>query len=144
VREPGDAGEARRAVERLLAVVCEWARSEPRVAAVALVGSWARGAARPDSDVDLVVLTPSPDDFLRDAGFAGRFGRVERSSVEDFGRVTSLRVHYAGGRELEFGFATPDWAATPLDEGTRRVAAGGLRALHDPCGLLDALRDGGR
>jgi predicted nucleotidyltransferase len=142
VREPGDAGGEQRAVERLLAAVCEWARGEPRVAAVALVGSWARGAARPDSDVDLVVLTAVPDAFLGDAGFADRFGRVAQRSVECFGRVTALRVHYAGGPELELGFATPDWAAAPLDAGTRRVAADGLRALFDPGGLLDALSDG--
>jgi hypothetical protein len=33
--------------------------------------------------------------------------------------------------EVEFGFAAPDWAAMPLDDGTRRVVAGGLRLLLD-------------
>ena len=36
------------------------------------------------------------------------------------------------------GFLTrvSDWATLPLDEGTRRVIAGGMRILHDPWGIL--------
>ena len=37
-----------------------WAASQPDIVAVGLAGSHARGAARPDSDVDLVILSTDP------------------------------------------------------------------------------------
>lgn len=127
-------------VDALLAAAAAWARARPDVVALALVGSHARDAARPDSDVDLVVLCRDPAALLADRSWARRFGPVARETVEDWGAVTSLRVAYDGGPEVEYGLARPSWAALPLDPGTRRVAADGLRALHDPAGLLAGVR----
>jgi hypothetical protein len=58
------------------------------------------------------------------------FGEVIRRQVEDYGRLTSLRVWYADGGEVEFGLSTPDWIAEPLDEGTAAVIAGGIKILY--------------
>jgi hypothetical protein len=44
--------------------------------------------------------------------------------------VTSPRVWYLGRSEEESVFTTPDWARSPLDEGTRTVIEGGMRVLH--------------
>ena len=44
-------------VRLLLATLREWAEGRPDVVAVVLVGSWARGDARMDSDVDVELLT---------------------------------------------------------------------------------------
>jgi predicted nucleotidyltransferase len=55
-------------MERLLRELREWAESDEAVAAVGLMGSHARGDARPDSDVDLVVLSSSPARLLEDRG----------------------------------------------------------------------------
>jgi predicted nucleotidyltransferase len=122
-----------------LAAVAAWAAARGDIAAVALVGSHARGAATAESDIDLVVLTPDAAKYLNDHSWATAFGAVERASVEDYGAVTSLRVHFADGLETEFGFAAPDWAQPPLDAGTAEVVRGGLRALYDPHGLLAEL-----
>jgi hypothetical protein len=43
--------------DRLVHGFAEWANDEPSWRALALVGSWARGAARDDSDLDLLVLS---------------------------------------------------------------------------------------
>ena len=44
------------------AVVAGWAATEPLIRRVYLFGSRARGAERPDSDIDLALLTdPDPD-----------------------------------------------------------------------------------
>lgn len=48
-------------VERVVQQVSHWAATRPDIRALLLVGSWARHAARPDSDIDLVVLTTTPD-----------------------------------------------------------------------------------
>jgi predicted nucleotidyltransferase len=46
--------------------VAQWASRQADIAAVALVGSWARGAARVDSDIDLMILTDSLMLFRQD------------------------------------------------------------------------------
>ena len=48
-------------VERVLAAFAAWAPARADVLAVGLVGSWARGTARPDSDVDVVVVSTQPE-----------------------------------------------------------------------------------
>lgn len=124
---------------RALAALTRWAELDSRLLAVALVGSHARGTARPDSDVDVLLLTASPDAFFADTSWLTHFGAVARSSEERWGRVRTLRVWLGDGTELELNFATPDWAAPPLDPGTRRVLAGGFRLVFDRDHCFSAL-----
>ncbi|MEM7246434.1 MAG: nucleotidyltransferase domain-containing protein [Acidobacteriota bacterium] len=120
------------AVQALLAGVTAWARAAPPVVAVLLVGSRARGTARANSDVDFVILTPSPRALLDNDEWLRRFGILERHRVERHGRLTSLRAFYRGGLEVEFGLTTPDWAEPPFDPGTERVLRDGYRVLFGP------------
>src|SRR5512143_2179948 len=98
-----------------------WAQSQPDVLAAALVGSHARGEARADSDVDLVLLCTRAADYLADLSWTLRFGSVREHRLEDYGRLTSVRAWYEDGLEVEYGITDEDWAASPLDEGTRKV-----------------------
>ena len=118
-------------VEQLLRTAQAWAGDRPDVAAVFLVGSQARGQARPDSDVDLVILTSEPGRYFEDRTWLEAFGAVERWQTEDWGRVQALRVWYRGGPEVEFGLTSADWADEPLDEGTRRVLQAGFVVVFD-------------
>lgn len=109
----------------------KWATEDDNIRCMVLVGSYARGAARSDSDVDLVVMAEKPQVFIRDHTFASRFGLIDRMQTEDWGRVTSLRVFYRDGPEVEFGFTDPSWCSAPLDAGTERVLTDGYRVLAD-------------
>jgi predicted nucleotidyltransferase len=122
-------------LEELLERVLRWATDRADVRAIVLVGSHARGAARPDSDVDLVLLVERPDELVANTAWLSAFGRVERHAVEHWGRVVSLRCWYACGPEVDLGLATPDWATRP-DEGTERVLRDGARVLLDRDGVL--------
>ena len=128
--------------EGLIADVRAWAAQEPDVTAVGLAGSWARGAARMDSDVDVVVLCSAPDRFEDTTGWIrdilGQNARVVRT--RRWGDLLERRVVLASGFEVEFGFVTLSWADTdPVDAGTVRVVRDGFRAVHDPAGLLHKL-----
>lgn len=68
------AGERTAEVVGLLLQVREWAANRADVAAVGLVGSWAHGDARMDSDVDLVLLTAATADYLEDEAWVGELG----------------------------------------------------------------------
>ena len=113
-----------------------WASTQPDVHAIALVGSYARAAARDDSDIDLVLLTNHPEKYLADIAWAERFGAVEKHQIEDYGKLTSLRVWYRNGHEVEYGLTTPDWAAQPLDAGTQQVIDDGMLVLFERRVLL--------
>ncbi|HSB89934.1 MAG TPA: nucleotidyltransferase domain-containing protein [Anaerolineales bacterium] len=125
-------------VAALIERVRAWASSQPYVHALALVGSWARGAAREDSDVDLVIVAEATPPLLADLRWTNHFGSVLRTQVEDWGMVQSVRVWYANGPEVEFGVAPKEWAFLPLDAGTERVLRDGAIILHDPMGSLGA------
>ncbi len=119
-----------------------WASSQADVHGIALVGSYARAAARDDSDIDLVLLTDTPRKYLDNLKWIERFGAAEKYQTEDYGKLTSLRVWYQNGPEVEYGITTPDWAATPLDAGTRRVISDGMIMLFERGILLSRHAEG--
>jgi len=123
-------------VREFLASFVQWASVREDVQAIALVGSYARDEARDDSDIDFVILTSQPEKYLEDPKWVEHFGQVEKYQIEDYGKLTSVRVWYQNGMEVEYGFATPDWAATPLDAGTERVIRDGMVVLFEQGNLL--------
>ena len=131
--------------------VLNWALTEDAIRSVALIGSWARMEAGPDSDIDLIILCRDPSQFRRqtawlaEIGWAGRGFEPIGARDEDYGDVWSKRVTLAPDIEVEIGFALTDWARIdPVDPGTRQVVAGGCQPLLDRDGdmraLLEALR----
>ncbi len=129
-------------VRTLLAGVRAWAAERPDVVAVALVGSWARGDARPESDVDLLLIVRDVAGYLAFPGWLAAFGQPGDTAREAVGGVTALRVWYADGPEVEFAVTTPAWCETePVDPGTAAVVQDGLVAVFDPVGVLARLID---
>ncbi|MBQ3879940.1 MAG: nucleotidyltransferase domain-containing protein [Oscillospiraceae bacterium] len=122
------------------AEACAWAEETPDIRALVLVGSWARGENRPDSDIDLMVLTEKQMDYVRNHGFARRFGEVKSAENEDWSACQSVRVYYADGTEVEFGFVRPSWLAIPLDPGTAGVLRDGYRFLVDKEGYEKTIK----
>ena len=123
-------------VTELLQAFKYWAASQSDIVAVALVGSYARGEATVDSDVDVMILTHVVEQYLLDSSWASAFGEVVGFQEESYGRVTSLRVFYKDGIEVEYGFSTPEWANLPMDHGTLRVVRDGIKALYDPQSII--------
>ena len=122
-------------IEGLITEATSWAESRQDIVGLALVGSHARGTDRPESDVDLIILCHAPESLI-ESDWPARFGDVASFAIEHYGAVTSRRVFYTSGLEVEFGIASPAWAEIPLDPGTRHVLASGCRLLHDPDNLF--------
>ncbi len=110
-------------------------------AALGLAGSWARGAGRPDSDVDLVLLADDPARLLTSHAWHERVAVGARLvGTRDFSAVQERRLRLPDGLEVEVCVGRPSWAGTsPVDPGTHRVVSEGLRVLWDPRGLLAQL-----
>ena len=113
-----------------------WSRKRKDIRAVALVGSYAREAAKESSDVDLVIIAEEPQAYITNTKWIRVFGRGIAQKVEDYGKLTSLRVWYESGLEIEYGFTTREWIKTPLDRGTKRVISDGMRVLFEKEVLL--------
>lgn len=113
-----------------------WSRRRRDIRAVALVGSYARMQANPASDVDLVIIANDPQKYLTQTEWLRDFGIVITQKVEDYGKLTSLRVWYESGLEVEYGFTTREWVKSPLDKGTKRVVEDGMRVLFEKETLL--------
>lgn len=134
-------GERRRQFRDLLARAAQWAEERADVLAVGVVGSWARGDERMDSDVDVVIVVEDVGPYVRFDGWAQALGAQEMTRTRAWGVLRERRFVTRSGLEVEAGFVPPEWARTdPVDAGTRRVATDGLRIVHDPHGLLAALR----
>ena len=125
--------------ENAISKLFDWAEKRRDISAVCIVGSYARGTARPDSDIDAVILCDDPKKLLSEKAWLEGFGQIARTEHEDWGALQSLRTYYQDGLEIEFGLALPSWAAIPVDSGTREVVLDGMRILYDPSGLLRAL-----
>ncbi|MBK9926749.1 MAG: nucleotidyltransferase domain-containing protein [Anaerolineales bacterium] len=113
-----------------------WSTRRKDIRAVALVGSYARETATETSDVDLIIITEDPQKYLSNTEWTRVFGVVITKELEEYGKLTSLRVWYESGIEIEYGFTTREWAKTPLDKGTKRVINDRMRVLFEKEVLL--------
>ena len=115
-----------------------WAAARPDVHGLALVGSYARGKATPESDVDLLFLVENVEHFLRDMRWTQSLGDPTRMETEAWGNVRSVRIWYRDGLEVEFSVAGKGWAGLPLDPGSAQILRERTVALLDPSGILKA------
>jgi uncharacterized protein len=129
------------AVETILRDAAVWTGSRLDVVGLVLVGSYARGRARMDSDVDLVLIVEDPHVLLDDTHWTQRFEAVESEERRDYGLVQSVFAKYASGIEVEWGITDRRWLAIPVDPDTARVVADGARVLYDPHGSVRAFLD---
>jgi GrpB-like predicted nucleotidyltransferase (UPF0157 family) len=129
-------------VEAVAQQLAKWASEQADVRALAMIGSWARGEGRLDSDLDILLLTDTPTPFTTSSEWLSAFGSPQVIRREQFGVISERRVRLRSGLDVEFGIGSPQWASTPpIEPGTRRVAQQGLRPLFDPNGILASLRN---
>lgn len=129
-----------KAAKQFIEEFTKWARMQEEILGVLLVGSFARHAAKPDSDIDLVIITSKPETYLDNNGWVESFGKVKEIINEDYKMVQVKRVFFENGLEVEFGITTKEWVKVdPLDKGTKGVIKDGARILLDKERLLENL-----
>jgi len=92
--------------KELLQRFLDWARSQPDIRAVALVGSAARFDHPADkwSDYDLIVVASNPQMYLTSTDWLNRIGRSWCSILEttSTGESIERRVLFEGGTDIDF------------------------------------------
>ena len=95
-------------LDQILEPIMAWARSRPDILGLAVVGSWARGTAGPDSDIDLMLLVPDPEAFRSDRLWPVEIpwgkGHVTGWHDAQYGSVWSRHVKLERSSEIEFPF----------------------------------------
>ena len=108
-----------------------YAYSTSHIESIIMVGSYARGTNRADSDLDLVIITSQKSAMIAHQDFVREFGEVYKQQTEYYGACTSIRVCYEDGKEVEFGIVEPSWIEKPLDGGTYKVLSEGYKIIVD-------------
>jgi uncharacterized protein len=126
-------------IEDVIERITRWAAARKDVLGLLLVGSCARNAARPDSDIDLVLLTDEITRYADDT-WADELNLGEPTRVRPWGPITERRFLTNTGLEVEINIGSLEWAnAAPVDPGTQQVVTDGARILHDPGDTLITL-----
>ncbi len=63
-------------LSKFLEAATQWAHERDDIVGLALIGSHARDAARPDSDVDLFVLCENSRSLIDNKDWTARFGDI--------------------------------------------------------------------
>ena len=135
-----NSGLSDRELNSFVVTVVRWASTREDVRAVALVGSYARGAAIAGSDVDLVVVSTAPHVYVEDDEWVESFGQGTLIATRSWGALTERRLRREDGLEIDVGLVDSSWATTePVDTGTAKVVKDGMRILYDPKGQLQRL-----
>ncbi|SRR6266849_10092945 len=132
--------------ETLTSLVAAWVAGQPDLLALGLAGSWAHGNARPESDLDFLILTTDQDRYRQDEAWLSAIGledagyRTASRTSAQYGVVWSWHLYLEPDAEVELTFARLDWASTnPVDAGTNRVVKDAFKILIDKDGRLNAL-----
>jgi uncharacterized protein len=125
-------------ITRLLNDFRAWAESEENILAVGLVGSYARNAAKADSDIDLMIIVKNLDPYISNNSWINRFGEVKEIKDEVWGQLKTKRIFFENGLEVEFNFDKKSWA-NPKDSGTKGVITDGIKILVDKENILKNL-----
>jgi predicted nucleotidyltransferase len=103
------------------------------------VGSYSRGTANKDSDIDLVILAKNHKNYLSDMMWVNQFGDYRLIKKEKYGKVTSLHIQYLNSHEVEFAITTSAWTKVPPNRGTVEVIQDGIQILYDPHHLFQKI-----
>ena len=132
-------------LDTVLDIMVHFGKEYQEILAIGLCGSWARGEAHEDSDIDLVFVvqdqhTFKSTDWIKELNFSQMNDQIAFYKDQEYGRVWSRHVFLKSGIEIEFSFTDESWAdINNLDSGTKKVVSDGYKILYDPTFILDGL-----
>lgn len=126
-------------ITRLLNELVQTLSHQNIVRGIILVGSYARGDNRDNSDVNVIILADDPQEFFKKIEFFKHFGNI--FSVENSRKgILSFKIACHEDTEIQLSIVPCIWAqAEPIDPETLKVILNGVSILWDPRGQLEKL-----
>jgi hypothetical protein len=125
-----------------MGAIALWVNARSDLKALGLTGSWSRGSARANSDLDLLILADAPEQYRSDQRWLYHIALPEPFRIMSYwgtryGAAWSCHAMLEPAAKLELTFAAIGWASTdPIDAGTRRVVSDGFHVIVDKGGRL--------
>lgn len=112
--------------------LCDFCEQSSLIKGILLVGSYASGDFTASEDIDLVILSDSPQKLIDETSWADEFGIVLSKKKGQFGPIQGLKVKYSD-KEVDFGITSTDWSSlTPLSAETQEIIKKGAKIIFDP------------
>jgi aminoglycoside 6-adenylyltransferase len=129
--------------DALLQRILLWGQKRPDIQAMALVGSSAREEHPADewSDIDLVLITTSPDSYLLSTQWLVEIDELWIATVErdPTGKIVEQRVLFKNGIDVDFLIFWCERLSALQEEPTATILQRGVRVLLDKDGIGDSL-----
>lgn len=126
-------------LNEILKKISAWVDTKEFIRGAAVVGSHAKGTAKPDSDIDIVLLTKGSQlehrnntSWLDEIDLSELGFNRDRYEDHDYGDNMARHVFYSPFLEIEFGFVPVEWASSsPVRESTRSIVAPAMIIISD-------------
>jgi len=84
-------------------------KNDNLILCILLVGSYARKEQRPDSDIDLVIVSKNKTKMINSSEWINIIGKTDSEfKIKYYGEITSLRA-ICNGYEYEIGIGSEKW-----------------------------------
>ena len=127
-------------LERFLSKLKTYGEDTSYIESIVLVGSYANGREKEDSDIDIVIITSNKASMIKNPNFINEFGNIAKKQIEYYKACTSIRSWYKDGKEIEFGIVDSSWIKPPLDKGTYNVLSNGYEVIIDKKGYFKDIK----
>lgn len=141
-------------IKEILELIRNWAEERSEILALALVGSYARGEATLESDIDLMVIASDTEffrhnyDWMHQINWESINYKIQKWNDAEYGVVWSRHIYlsnlnndlfnnFNNKLKVEISFGLPTWTSiSPIDSGTFGVVSRGCQIIYDPQGIL--------
>lgn len=100
------------------------------IAAILLVGSYARNEQHDKSDIDIMIITGDEMKYITDCSWVNSIADISSIEKENWGIVNTLRC-FSKQTEIEFNICTTEWITLPLDPETEKVLRDGYKIIFE-------------
>ncbi|WP_053375902.1 hypothetical protein [Paenibacillus sp. FJAT-27812] len=116
---------------KLMYEFVKWAGEQSHIAGIALVGPCADDENEEDSNLSFLLISDKKTKTLEAILHQFPFEPIEQATKEEWGLLTSFRIEYASGMEVEYGVAGEEWLRLPLDQEMGDTVMKGFKVIWD-------------